>query len=80
MNSSSVTPPQRIRCEALVEWLFFFITYLIGRAFLARRHSAKAAATCTSSDTMSTVRRIQSMPPCGRIGSPKARRCSAYSL
>ena len=39
MNSSSVTPPQRIRWEAYVECLFFFTTYLIVRAFFARRHS-----------------------------------------
>ena len=43
MNSSRVTPPQRIRWLAYVECLFFFTSYLIVRAFLARRHKVTAA-------------------------------------
>ena len=42
MNSSRVTPPQRIRWLAYVECLFFLTTYLIVRAFFARRHSVTA--------------------------------------
>ncbi len=50
MNSSSAMPPQRIQCEANVECLFFFTTYLTVRAWPARRHRATAQATCTTSD------------------------------
>ena len=62
MNRNSVRPPQRIRCEAQVEWLFFFTTYLTGRARLARRHRVTAAATWTTSERISTARISQSSP------------------
>ncbi len=42
MKSNRVSPPQRIRCEAYVECLFFFITYLCVRALRARRQSVTA--------------------------------------
>ena len=51
-----------------------------GRALRALRQRATAAATCTTRLTIRTTRMIQSSPERGRIGSPKVRRCSAYSL
>ena len=54
MNSSSVSPPQRIKREENVEAVFFFTWYFTVRALPARRHSATAAYTCTTSETIST--------------------------
>src|SRR4051794_17580371 len=79
-NSRMATPPQRIQREENDEARFFFMTYFVVRAWPARRHSATADHTCTTSATISTARRIQRKPEYGRIGSPMVRRCSAYSL
>ena len=80
MNSSSVMPPYRIQCELNVECLFFLTTYFVLRALPARRHSAIAQATWTTSESSSTVRAIQRKPSCGSSGSPSSRRWWAYSL
>src|SRR6478752_9121942 len=62
MKSSSVRPPQRIVRDERLEALFFFTTYWVLRARLARFHRAAAEATCTTSATMRTVRMIHSAP------------------
>ena len=62
MNSSSVRPPQRIRCEASVECLFFFTTYFTVRALLGAAPQRDGAATCTTSETISATRMIHSSP------------------
>src|SRR4051794_31036542 len=79
-NSRIASPPQRIHREENDDAGFLFTTYLVVRAARARRHSAAAEYTCTTSATTSPTRMTQRKLPYGRNGSPMVRRCAAYSL